>query len=398
MQPVTVLVLPGLAKPYHVYVDNVRLLAQPTVAIAIIKGPYLQSLSPTAVTLMWETDGPGDSSVSVAADGQAPRDYAGERGSVHEVRVADLSPDAEYSYTVSSEEVTSERFTFRTPPQSADSLRFVAYGDTRTQPLEHWRVTRAIAQAKPQFVLHTGDLVGAGKIYDNWEGDFFQPAADLLAGTCLFPVLGNHEADAHWYYDFFAPPGEVKSWYDFRWGPAYVLALDSEKPFDRESEQYAWLQQRLASEACRQARWRFALWHQPAYSSGPHGGSEGLRTHVVPLLLGAKFDMVFAGHDHCYERSYADGLYHITAGGGGAPLYEQEPVDQEGKSRNAASQLFVTAYHFCLVEVEGNVLTLSVLTPDGKVLDRLTIKKGAAAGAAEEGSLPQEATLRAASH
>jgi acid phosphatase len=119
---------------------------------------------------------------------------------------------------------------------------------------------------------------------------------------------------------------------------------------------------------------------------------------VVPLLLEAKFDMVFAGHDHCYERSYADSLYHITAGGGGAPLYEQAPVDQEGKPRNPASQLFVTAYHFCLVEVEGDVLTLSVLTPDGKVLDRLTIKKGVAAGAAEEGSLPQGATLRAASH
>jgi predicted phosphodiesterase len=396
LQPVTVLVLPGLAKTYHVYLDNVRLLPQPTAATAIIKGPYLQNLSPTAVTLMWETDGPGDSSVSVTAESQWK--YAGERGAVHEVRLSDLSPGTSYSYVVRSEEVTSERFTFHTPPESAHSLRFVAYGDTRTQPLEHWRVARAIAQTKPQFVLHTGDLVGAGKVYDNWEGDFFQPAADLLAGTCLFPVLGNHESEAHWYYDFFAPPGEVKSWYDFRWGPAYFLALDSEKPFDPASEQYAWLQQRLASEACREARWRFALWHQPAYSSGPHGGSEALRKHVVPLLVEAKFDMVFAGHDHCYERSYADGLYHITAGGGGAPLYEQEAVDQEGKSRNPASQVFVTAYHFCLVEVEGDVLTLSALTPDGKVLDRLTIKKGAASGTADESSVTQEATLRAASH
>jgi len=398
LQPVTVLVLPGLAKPYRVYLDNVRLLPQPTAATAIIKGPYLQSLSATAVKVMWETDGPGDSSVSAAAVSQAARKYAGEPGTVHEVRLGDLSPDTSYSYVVSSEAVVSARSTFRTPPQTADGLRFVAYGDTRTQPLEHWRVARGIARAKPQFVLHTGDLVAAGKVYDNWEGDFFQPAADLLAGTCLFPVLGNHEADAHWYYDFFAPPGEVEGWYDFRWGPAYFLALDSGKPFDPTSEQGVWLQQRLASEACREARWRFALWHQPAYSSGPHGGSEALRKNVVPLLVEAKFDMVFAGHDHCYERSYADGLYHITAGGGGAPFYEQVPVDQEGKPRNPATQFFAIAYHFCLVDVKGDVLTMSVLTPAGEVLDRLTIKKGAAAGAADEGSLPQGATLRAASH
>jgi hypothetical protein len=50
------------------------------------------------------------------------------------------------------------------------------------------------------------------------------------------------------------------------------------------------------------------------------------------------------------------------------------------------------------VDVKGDVLTLSVLTPDGKVLDRLTVKKGAASDTADQSSVTQEATLRAASH
>ena len=388
-QLVTILQLPGRDEPYTVHLDNVRLMPQPAQATAIIKGPYLQNLSPTSVTLMWETDGPGDSSFTMTSDRGGAKAYVSERRTVHQVTVPDLAPGTEYVYAVRSGDAASERFTFRTAPAEADALRFAVYGDTRTQPLEHWRVAEAIRRSRPEFVLHTGDLVASGPAYDYWESDFFQPACDLLATTCLFPVPGNHEAEAHWYYDFVAPPGDVESWYDFRWGPAYFLALDSEKPFDPTSEQYAWLRQRLTSEACRQARWHFAFWHQPAYSSGSHGGSEALRQHVVPLLVEAGFDMVFAGHDHCYERSHADGLYHITAGGGGAPLYEQEPVDEEGKPRNPASQAFVTAYHFCLVEADGNTLVLTALTPDGKVIDRVTVTKGSPSRPDDESSLPR---------
>jgi len=374
---VVLLQLPGLDRPYDAYLDNVHFLTPPRQATEIIKGPYIQNLSPTGVTILWETDAPSTGSARLTTEEPAStlsRDLE-EPGTIHEAAFTGLTPATDYSYQVRSGDLTSPLLRFHTPEAEPSGVRFVVYGDTRTRPLEHWRVAEAILRARPQFVLHTGDLVSWGGTYDNWEGEFFQPAAGLLASTPLFPALGNHEGDAHWYYDLFALPSAGESWYSFRRGPAFFLALDSEKPYGPESEQYRWLRKELASEACRSARWRFAYWHRPAYSSSSHGGSANIRKQVVPLLLEAGFDIVFAGHDHAYERSYADGLYHVTAGGGGAPLYRRRPADEEGRPSNPASQVFLSTTHFALVEIEGGKLTLTAFTPQGETIDTLTIEK-----------------------
>ena len=374
---IALLRLPGLDRPYAAYLDNVHLLAPPQQATEIIKGPYIQNLSPTGVTILWETDAPttGSAHLTTAEPASTLSRDLEEPSAIHEAAFTGLTPETDYSYQVKSGDLTSPLLRFRTPAAEPSGVRFVVYGDTRTRPLEHWRVAEAILRARPQFVLHTGDLVSWGGTYDNWEGEFFQPAAGLLASTPLFPALGNHEGDAHWYYDLFALPSAGESWYSFRRGPAFLLALNSEKPYGPESEQYRWLLKELASEASRSARWRFAYWHRPAYSSSSHGGAANIREQVVPLLLEAGFDIVFAGHDHTYERSYADGLYHITAGGGGAPLYGQRPTDEEGRPRNPASQVFRSATHFGLVEIEGGKLTLTAITPEGETIDTLTIEK-----------------------
>lgn len=377
IERISLLRLPGLDRPYTAYLDNVHLLPPPRQASEIIKGPYIQDLTPTAVTILWETDAPAPGSARLAKVG-APSDLSRkcpQPSTIHEVTFTGLTPGTDYSYAVRSGDLASPVFRFRTPTDHPSRLRFAVYGDNRTRPLQHWRVTEAILRTRPQFVLNTGDLVTRGHTYDNWEGEFFQPAARLLASICLFPTLGNHEGDSHWYYDFFALPSPGEAWYSFRRGPAYFLALNSEKPRGPESEQYRWLLKELASDACRSARWRFAYWHRPAYSSSAHGGAADMRKLIVPLLLEAGFDIVFAGHDHCYERSYADGLYHITTGGGGAPLYGQRPTDEEGRSRNPASQVFRSAIHFCLVEIEGDKLTLTALTPDGETIDSFSIEK-----------------------
>jgi hypothetical protein len=64
-------------------------------------------------------------------------------------------------------------------------------------------------------------------------------------------------------------------------------------------------------------RWKVAYFHHPLYSSGARHGSEvDLRTRLEPLFLKYGVDIVFAGHEHFYERIVPQkGVYYFTQGG-----------------------------------------------------------------------------------
>jgi MYXO-CTERM domain-containing protein len=74
--------------------------------------------------------------------------------------------------------------------------------------------------------------------------------------------------------------------------------------------------------------------------------------------------MVFAGHDHVYERGEKDGVRYIVSGGGGAPLY---PL---GKKRSGATIAFESAHHFVDVAVDGTRVTTTARRPDGSILEK----------------------------
>jgi hypothetical protein len=64
---------------------------------------------------------------------------------------------------------------------------------------------------------------------------------------------------------------------------------------------------------------------------------------------------VFLGHEHMYLRKTVDGIPHIIAGGGGAPLYAK---DEDGGF-----------YHYVLVTVDGEKVSGEVVDVNGKVRD-----------------------------
>ena len=79
-------------------------------------------------------------------------------------------------------------------------------------------------------------------------------------------------------------------------------------------------------------RWKLAMHHRSAYSACTTHGSYGLvRDAWVPMFDKHGVDVVFAGHNHIYERSVpirggqevapADGTTYVVSGGAGAPLY-----------------------------------------------------------------------------
>jgi 3',5'-cyclic AMP phosphodiesterase CpdA len=80
-----------------------------------------------------------------------------------------------------------------------------------------------------------------------------------------------------------------------------------------DPEQLKWLEKELQNSG---SAWKICYFHHPLYSSGAaHGSSTDLRALLEPLFVKYGVNVVFAGHEHFYERIKAQkGVYYFTSG------------------------------------------------------------------------------------
>ncbi len=288
---------------------------------------------------------------------------------------------------VGSVEVTIDR------SQAEDSVTFAVFGDYGTGE----SVSQIVKLAEPDFILSTGD----GNYGDtslgspDWEsqigrlyGDFIRRRGDdtfpsqTATEQRFFPTVGNHDvgiaSDQNGtragYLDYFVDtpsgpnrlPGShhsfERSYYSLRRGDIHLFSLDSQAIVHDVAveEQLAW----LATEAAESdALWKFAIFHHPAYSSGPHGSHAALQFPFGQIGM----DAVFSGHDHVYERIALDTNY-LTVGTGGVGLYpfQSEPIPgSQFRYNDEFGALFATVTgataKFQFVNVNGELVDQFVL-------------------------------------
>ncbi|MFB3880875.1 MAG: metallophosphoesterase [Armatimonadota bacterium] len=342
-------------------------------APTITKGPYLQNVRTNSVVIMWETSESSDARIQygpTTSYGQTISNSTLTR--LHEITLSGLTTDTAYHYKVTSVgstgTVASADAVFRTAVGPATPFRFAAYGDSRTFATAHAAVVRAMVASAPRLVLHTGDLTRDGTVSSYWQTEYFDPAKPLIPTTPVYPTIGNHEKGTAYYYSYFSTPagGGTKSeqWYSFNYGNVHFISLDTCGSYGVGTTQYNWLVNDLRAAT---AEWKVVLTHYPAYSSGTHGGSSTVQNVLVPLFEQHHVDMVFAGHDHIYERSLKNGVYYFVTGGGGAELYS---INQ---TSNPYRQFSKAAYHHITVDVSGNTATIKARGNDGVAFDSVTL-------------------------
>lgn len=346
--------------------------AKPVKPVDIIKGPYLQQLTPNSIVIMWETNTAAGSRVDYWITPEEPYSVEGPTSvKIHEIELSGLAADTPYYYTVTSGGTTSEPNTFATAPATERSFRFVAYGDTRTNASAHAAVIQGIIASEPEFVLHTGDLVSDGDNKNVWGPEFFDPAYDLMIKTPLLPVIGNHEGSGNLFRDFFSL-GDNDDWFAFSYSNVRFIGLNTHnRSYSPGSTQYNWLLEELTSDAYTNATWHIVYFHHPPYTAtSSHSDTTNVKTYLVPLFEQYGVDMVFNGHSHAYERYFNNGIYYIVTGGGGAPLASLVDDDDPPISEYAES-----VYHHCVidVDVEGESLTLSARYNNGVEFDTITL-------------------------
>ncbi len=298
-----------------------------------------------------------------------------EYGSDHQhmYTITNLTPDSIYYYrmTVNQEVHTGS---FRSAPDSnATSLKFIAYGDTRSYPAVHDSVADAIIEIYKNdgdfqsFILATGDLVNNGDSELDWYNQFFNPSylniQEMLTTLPYQSCMGNHEGTGVLFIKYFPYPFVAGRYWSFDYGPAHFVVVDQYTDYGPGSAQLTWIENDLASTT---KLWKFVCLHEPGWSSGGHENNSNVQNNIQPLCDQYGVSILFAGHNHYYARAIVNNVQHITTGGGGAPLYA--PIPDYPNVVYAER-----THHFCKIEIENDSLDFEAVTPSGTVIDSFTI-------------------------
>ncbi|MBU1108283.1 MAG: metallophosphoesterase [Candidatus Riflebacteria bacterium] len=333
-------------------------------------GPVLGLVDVNSAAIRWSTT--ATTSCSLLLNG-TPTGHVISDGLWHQISLEGLTPETKYSYQIEFEagrqRTRSTSYEFTTAPKNLSNWSFIVFGDTRTNHADHRSVIDAIGRVtpKPWLALHTGDMGENGGQTECWN-NFFQIENNLLTGTPFLACMGNHEKGSPIFYRMFQNPLSVREqplgYYSFHFANALFIVLNSESD---PRPQTAFLEQTLRRASEENIPWKFIIWHQTPFSSGSHGGNINLANQWVPLM--EKYDVTcgFYGHDHLYEHSIKNGFHHVTAGGGGAPLYAVS------RKPNPYSKKAISKLHYMLVNVSPESVNFTAYGVDGKRIDSFDI-------------------------
>jgi len=236
--------------------------------------------------------------------------------------------------------------------------RFAVLGDFGTGGSDEFGVASQMLEthhrSELDLILTVGD-----NIYPNGSGRHFakrfeEPFAGLLKERVKFyAVLGNHDVEE----------GRKISRGN---GVIDFFMLDST---DCESGQVNWLENSLRDS---RAKWKVAALHHPIYSSGKkHGSDVKVRKTLEPLFKRYHVQVVFAGHDHVYERTKPqDGVQYFITGAGGQ--IRRGDIDMQSELRAAS---FDRENSFMYLEVDENEMAFKSISEKGEVVDSGVIKQ-----------------------
>ncbi len=247
-------------------------------------------------------------------------------------------------------------------PLKPDSVRFAVIGDMGNGHKVQYEVAGQMIASRGkfpfEFVMMLGDDLLGGNDPIDYQNKFELPYKALLdAGVKFYAVLGNHDTSNERFYKSFNMNGQ--QYYTYKKGNVRFFALDSNY---MDPQQLSWLEKELQSSG---SDWKICYFHHPLYSSGAfHGPSADLRLLLEPLFVKYGVQVVFAGHEHLYERvKPQNGVYYFTEGASG----------ELRKGNLKKTDLTAAGYDqdrsFMLVEIAGDELHFQTISRTGVTVD-----------------------------
>ena len=247
-------------------------------------------------------------------------------------------------------------------PNRPGSLKFAAIGDNGTGDRPQYELADQMTKAHATFpfdlVIMLGDNMYGSQRAADFVRKFERPYAPLLsAGVKFQAALGNHDRPENASYKLWNMNGE--RYYSYVRENVRFFALDSSR---MDPKQVEWIETTL-----REARedWKICYFHHPLYSNaGRHGSSVDLRVLLEPIFVKHGVNVVFAGHDHVYERLKPQkGISHFVSGAAGKLRRgNMRPTEQ-------TAAFFDQDLSFMLLEVIGTSLHFQAVSRTGTTVD-----------------------------
>jgi len=274
---------------------------------------------------------------------------------------------------------------FHTP--TTGDFSFLVMGDSGVDSPEQIALLQQMsAETNISKLIHVGDLAYMSGTFAQFESNYFALYAPLMSRLPFFTAPGNHEYLTDSAAPYLAvnvapvcgvPSQDVGRYYSFDWGDAHFVSLDSNiLGGEAGARMLAWLDADLAAT---KKYWKIAFIHHPPYPTGAHLGDPLcalVEQTVNPIVERHGVQLVLAGHEHGYERSFplvggqkvdasVPSTTYLITGGGGASLENVGALPQ--------CVLSVSTHNYLRVDVAGTALTFSAIGLGGAVLDRITL-------------------------
>ncbi len=361
--------------------------------LRIVTGPYLQSASETATTIMWITNrnatgvvefGPRNGESKTVGNSHDGLIDGNER--VHRVALTDLSPGSAYRYRVVSrdilsfgsnkvdfgETVSSGFQEFRTFDRRKQEFAFLVFNDIHDTPATFPDLLKVNGDRGYDFVVLNGDTVSDLDKEGRITAILDQAVSGFASRIPMIWARGNHETRggfARQFPAYLASPNG-RYFYSFDDGPVHFIVLDTGEDkldshpeysgladFSRyRREEAEWLRAEVKTDAFRRARFRVVFAHMPfptapaAQRAGgapsPFTGMEDDFQNFGAILEQAGIDMMISGHVHTpaiIDPEPGRHDYPIVRGGG---------PKAQGRT-------------LIRVDVKARALEATILRPDG---------------------------------
>lgn len=328
---------------------------------------------------------------------------------LHTARLFGLTPDTRYYYTVGNGSFRSLEYSFRTEPENLTRYSFLVIADEQnTEPFSapEYRPVRNLLDLAlsrcpdAKFILTLGDNVDNGENELQWNG-FFHGLDGITQNIPVMLITGNHDnrgfrvyeenrREGKYYldhadsFDFMfkeafpqnGPEGYETENYSFDYGNVHftILGVNAYEKTGR------WVMNDLRNT---DRTWKLAAFHYPVFPVMPEGVGGMFYGNIPEALDAGKADIMFAGHEHSFARSYpirnyemfdrpSEGTVHYILGNSG----------DNGFESNAGKVWHYNFYPqeehnsmYAQVDVTPERLTVTAYLDDGRTVDRFTIDK-----------------------
>jgi acid phosphatase type 7 len=364
--------------------------------------PYLQRVLRDRASILWTAFQPAAAAVAVIAPDGSYTSFAATAtpftpdvtalpATYHQFKadITGLQPGTVYQYkiTMGGASMASDPYlnSFQTPKPG--NFSFLVLGDSGMDtPEQVSLIGQMLTEPGITKVIHVGDIAYESGTFAQFEQNFFALYAPMLSRVPFFTTPGNHEYltnSAAPYLSVYSTPDssvpaqDAGRYYSFDWGDAHFVSLDSNLlPLDAGPRMLAWLDADLAATG---KYWKVVFLHHPPYPTGNHLGDpicELVQQSVNPIVERHGVQLVLAGHEHGYERSFpllsgqkanpsGPSTTYLISGGGGATLTSVGALPQ--------CALSLSTHNYLRVDVTGSMLTFAAKAPDGSVIDRITL-------------------------